>query len=154
MSLTCWLCAHSCWRTVAAKQRPSQRFSNDAAEDAGGQATLDEIRDKFGDDVARIVAECSDTLETPKPPWPERKRAYVAHLETASPEALRVSLADKLHNARAIVRDHQQVGDKVWERFNAPRDDVIAYYRALADVFRRRPTSQMANELARTVDEL
>jgi (p)ppGpp synthase/HD superfamily hydrolase len=125
-----------------------------AGEDAGGQQTVDEIRRRFGDAVARVVEDTSDTLEIPKPPWRERKESYLAHLETASPAALRVSLADKLHNARAIVRDYEQIGEEVWTRFSAPRDAVLWYYLALADVFRRRSTSPMVRELERVVAEL
>ena len=57
---------------------------HDAAEDQGGEETLAEIREKFGDDVATIVDECSDTFETPKPPWRERKENYIRHLSEAS----------------------------------------------------------------------
>ena len=53
---------------------------HDGPEDAGGHETLEEIRRRFGDRVADIVADCSDTFETPKPPWRERKEAYLAHL--------------------------------------------------------------------------
>lgn len=61
---------------------------------------------------------CSDTFETPKPPRRERKQAYLEHLESAPDEVLRVSLADKLHNIRAITLDYERVGDQLWERFN------------------------------------
>ena len=53
---------------------------HDAVEDQGGPATLEEIRANFGEDVARIVEQCSDTDEVPKPPWLERKRRYIDHL--------------------------------------------------------------------------
>ena len=67
---------------------------------------LDEIRTRFGDHVADIVAACSDTFETPKPPWQERKQTYIDHLDGQPEAVLRVSLADKLFNARAILRDY------------------------------------------------
>ena len=54
---------------------------HDAAEDRGGERMLDEIRTRFGDHVADIVAACSDTFETPKPPWQTRKQTYIDHLE-------------------------------------------------------------------------
>jgi (p)ppGpp synthase/HD superfamily hydrolase len=57
---------------------------HDAAEDQGGEATLAEIEARFGQQVAKIVAECSDTFETPKPPWRERKERYIAHFDEAS----------------------------------------------------------------------
>jgi (p)ppGpp synthase/HD superfamily hydrolase len=126
---------------------------HDAGEDAGGRERIDDIRERFGEEVARIVEECSDTLE-PKPPWRQRKEAYLAHLEHASPGALRVSLADKLHNARSLERDYRQVGEGLWSRFNAPREDVLWYYRALAAVFARRSAGPMVYELERTLAAL
>jgi (p)ppGpp synthase/HD superfamily hydrolase len=81
---------------------------HDAAEDQGGEETLAEIREKFGADVATIVDECSDTFETPKPPWRQRKERYIRHLPDASDDAILVSLADKLDNARAMLRDFAQ----------------------------------------------
>jgi (p)ppGpp synthase/HD superfamily hydrolase len=127
---------------------------HDAAEDQGGRETLERIRSEFGPDVAEIVESCSDSLGEPKPPWKERKRAYLEHLEEAGAPTLRVSLADKLHNARTIVVDYRDVGEALWERFNAERDDVLAYYRALAAIFSRRTPGALATELAVTVAEL
>lgn len=126
---------------------------HDAVEDQGGASTLRRIEQLFGREVADIVAACSDTDAVPKPPWRERKEAYVAHLATARPSAVRVSLADKLHNARAILFD-LHAGADVWRRFNADRDDVLWYYRALADAFRARDGGPMADELRRTVDAI
>jgi (p)ppGpp synthase/HD superfamily hydrolase len=128
---------------------------HDAAEDQGGRETLERIRSEFGDAVAEIVESCSDSLGEPKPPWKERKRAYLEHLsDDAEEPALRVSLADKLHNVRTIVVDYRAVGEPLWERFNAGRDEVLAYYRALAAIFSRRTPGALATELAVTVAEL
>src|SRR5262245_33541966 len=76
---------------------------HDAAEDQGGEVKLDQIEGEFGPDVRRMVAELSDTFEDPKPPWRERKQAYLDHLSECTPGALRISLEDKLYNARAII---------------------------------------------------
>lgn len=129
---------------------------HDGPEDAGDnpREVLGEIRQRFGERVAGIVEECSDTLERPKPDWAPRKKAYIAHLGQASPSALRVSLADKLHNARSIAHDLDVVGDEVWTRFNAPREDTLWYYRSLAEVFSRRSSSPMAAELNSIVADL
>ena len=91
---------------------------HDAVEDQGGAPRLQEIRERFGDEVAAIVQECSDTDRTPKPPWRERKEAYIEHLAGAAPSARLVSAADKLHNARAILADYRERGDALWSRFN------------------------------------
>lgn len=128
---------------------------HDAVEDQGGQRTLKRIQQQFGKDVADIVAACSDTDVSPKPPWRERKEAYIAHLrQPGLPKGtLRVSLADKLHNARAILFD-LRAGHDVFARFNAGRDDQHWYYDVLATAFTDLTESPMAAELRRVVDEL
>jgi GTP pyrophosphokinase len=128
---------------------------HDAVEDQGGPQTLGQIRQLFGKRVAGIVKACSDTDVTPKPPWRARKEAYIAHLHDPGlpPGTLRVSLADKLHNARAILFD-LRAGHDVFGRFNAPRTDQLWYYDALAAAFCQLVESPMAAELRRTVDEL
>jgi len=128
---------------------------HDAVEDQGGPPTLALIRERFGARVAAIVAACSDTDETPKPPWRARKEAYLAHLRAPDlPDGtLRVSLADKLHNARAILAD-ARAGHDVFARFNAPRQDQAWYYDALARAFAQRAPGPMADELRRVVDEV
>ena len=123
---------------------------HDALEDKA--ATYEEISDRFGDRVAGIVRECSDTEITPKPPWRERKQGYLAELAAHSDSAILVSSADKLHNLRTIVADYRQVGETLWERFN-PDSNQVWYYSALAGVFAIRG-SPLADELLATLDEL
>ena len=124
---------------------------HDAAEDAGGRERHDDIRTGFGDRVARIVEACTDAWTTPKPPWMERKRAYVEHARRLAADELRVSAADKVHNAYAILRDLRARGDVVWERFNAPASDVLWYYEALVRAFREAGGGPLVEELARIV---
>jgi len=127
---------------------------HDAPEDQGGEATLARIRAEYGERVGAIVEACSDTLETPKPPWRERKERYVAHLEEAPDDVLRVSLADKVHNARAILADYREVEEELWSRFGGTRAESLWYYRTLTDLFSRRRPGPLAYELRRTVDEI
>jgi (p)ppGpp synthase/HD superfamily hydrolase len=124
---------------------------HDAVEDQ--KATLQEIREHFGDAVSEIVAGCSDTDVLPKPPWRERKEAYVAHIPTASGSVQLVSAADKLHNARAILRDYRALGEPLWQRFRGGREGTLWYYRALVDAF-RTVGSPLVDELHRVVSEL
>ncbi len=127
---------------------------HDAVEDQGGLPRLADIRARFGDAVAHIVWGCTDAETTPKPPWRERKEAYVAHLAEASPSIRLVSSSDKLHNARAILADLRVLGPAIWDRFTGGRDGVLWYYRALADTFLRLSPGPLAEELARTVAEI
>ncbi len=127
---------------------------HDAAEDQGGQQRIDDIAFRFGSAVAAIVDGLSDTLVTPKPPWIDRKRAYLLRLETASPEVMRVSIADKLHNARRIVRDVELGGRAAWDRFNATPPEIVWYYRTCLELFERRSSSSLVGALAKAVVEL
>jgi (p)ppGpp synthase/HD superfamily hydrolase len=124
---------------------------HDAAEDHGGRTRLEEIRARFGDPVARIVEDCTDSWETPKRPWAERKRDYVAHAARLPPSSLRVSAADKVHNAYAILRDLRNVGEEVWTRFKAPPDDIMTYYEGLVRAFRTAGGGRLVEELDRIV---
>jgi (p)ppGpp synthase/HD superfamily hydrolase len=127
---------------------------HDAVEDQGGAPTLALIRQRFGEQVAEIVEGCSDTDVVPKPPWKERKQAYIDHLAHANPSVLRVSLADKLHNARAILFDLELVGDAVWDRFKADRTETIWYYESLVAAFAERDAGPMVPELQRVVSAI
>lgn len=130
---------------------------HDAAEDGGGEATLAEIRARFGDTVADIVLGCSDSLvEDPedKLPWRERKENYLAHLENASASVCLVSAADKLHNVRSIMRDYREHGEDIWERFQGRRDGTLWYYETVADTLVRRYRTQLSRDLQDDVDAL
>ncbi len=127
---------------------------HDAVEDQGGRGRLEEIRRRFGDHVAHIVDGCTDAEAIPKPPWRERKERYIAHLRSASPEVLRVSAADKVHNARAILADYRVLGEPLWERFNGGRDGTLWYYRTLASVLGQAGAGHLADELDRVVSEI
>jgi (p)ppGpp synthase/HD superfamily hydrolase len=124
---------------------------HDAAEDHGGRARLDDIRARFGDAVARIVEDCTDSWETPKQPWAERKLAYVEHARALASSSLRVSAAYKVHNTYATLRDLRNVGEAVWARFSASADDVIAYYGKLVRAYREAGGGRLVDELERIV---
>lgn len=127
---------------------------HDAIEDQGGAAARAEIRRRFGEDVVAIIDGCTDAETVPKPPWRQRKEAYVAHLGDASPSVRLVSAADKLHNARSILADYRQLGEALWDRFRGGRDGTLWYYRALVDAFRAVESTPLVEELERTVSEL
>lgn len=135
---------------------------HDVVEDGGGPEAADRIRREFGDDVAEMVLANSDSLtgDREKAPWPERKRIYIEGIESKSIGAVRVSIADKLHNARAILRDYRHVGDALWDRFTASGSETLTYYESLVTAFEARrpelgPGGEAAlDDLSRTVAEL
>ena len=129
---------------------------HDAGEDAGGAGRIADIRVRFGDKVARIVEGCTDTVDTPKPPWRERKEKYIAHLGSAGASTLLVSASDKLYNTRAILRDLRRDGDSAFDRFNGKKNGTLYYYRALVNAFRQHHDSnpELIDELDRVVTEI
>lgn len=120
---------------------------HDAAEDQGGAERLADIEGRFGPGVAAIVADCTDSWIEPKPEWRRRKEAYLAALPGKPRASLLVSLADKTHNARAIVADLGMCGDALWERFTGGREGSLWYYQALADQFGQLLPGPLAGEL-------
>lgn len=127
---------------------------HDAVEDQGGKETLSLIEKEFGVTVAGIVSGCSDSDTTPKPPWRERKIAYLAHLKDAPRSVRFVSAADKLHNARCILADYRQVGEALWQRFTGGREGTLWYYQSLVGIYQDLEPNPIVEELARVVNEL
>ena len=69
-----------------------------------------------------------------------------------------VSAADKLYNARAILRDLRQSGESAFDRFSAPKAKVLWYYRSLVQEYRAGGSTHLLkpllDDLDRTVTEL
>jgi (p)ppGpp synthase/HD superfamily hydrolase len=126
---------------------------HDTIEDCGGESIRQEIIKLFGDRVTALVDGCTDSQTFPKPPWQERKLIYIEHLKSAPPGVVRISLADKLHNARSIDRDFSQIGELVWEKFTGGKAGTLWYYRELVAVYRDRSHSLMVNELSILVEK-
>lgn len=124
---------------------------HDAAEDHGGETALRDIRRRFGNAVADIVADCTDAWEEPKPPWRARKEAYIATLPNKDQATLLVSLADKTHNAKSILADFRQIDDEIWQRFSGGKQGTIWYYQTLSAFYNEAVPGPLADELARTV---
>lgn len=133
---------------------------HDAVEDQGGAVMFERITDAFGPEIAEIVLECSAEDKTDDSGWRVRKQRYLAGLESCSPSALLVSLADKAYNARAILSDLRSIGPDVFDRFNADEpkaQSIIWYYRSLVGEYEQRRNElpdPLLDDLSRTIDQL
>lgn len=130
---------------------------HDAVEDHGGTSRLADIRQNFGPDVARMVEGLSDSLaEDPnaKEPWEKRKEAYIDRVRGEPADVRLISVADKLYNARSIVKDYRVIGPEVWRRFNRGRDLQIWYFETILEVFKSAGKSRIVDEFERVVVEL
>lgn len=129
---------------------------HDVPEDCGGEARLTEILEMFGPRVEAMVRGCSDSLvveKEDKAPWRERKQAHIDHVATAHMDTLIVTAADKTHNGRAIATDLQTIGNQVWERFNASREDIIWYYSTFyVELEKRGVTPALLNPLRTAIE--
>jgi (p)ppGpp synthase/HD superfamily hydrolase len=127
---------------------------HDTGEDAGGRGRIEDIRHRFGSPVAKIVEGCTDSDVVPKPAWRKRKVDYILHLPEASRSVRLVSASDKLHNARAILRDYRGHGEALWSRFNGGKDGTLWYYRSLVRAFTQAGANELIKELDRVVSEI
>lgn len=131
---------------------------HDALEDHPDRITAAELEARFGARVAALVQGCTDTpgdyAGGDKGEWRGRKERYVAHVAAGS-VSNHVSLADKVHNARCIVRDLRDSGNALWERFAGERDGTLWYYRSLADAYRYAGAEgYLIEQLEAAVDEM
>ncbi len=126
---------------------------HDAVEDYGPDV-LGRIVDQFGVAVARIVAGCTDPDMDAEASWREQKTQHLRDLEIAGPQVRRVALAEKLDNARALLRDYRRVGDRLWARMDVDPEDLLWYVAALADLFVTERPGDMASEFQDTVERL
>lgn len=129
---------------------------NDAGE-KGVAKVREEIQKLFGDKVLEIVNGLTDTDVYPIPSLPGQKEAYLAHLRSSSSSVRFILAADKLQNARCILKDYRELGEDIWSRFKGGREGTLWYYSALIAEFRKgmeSPIAPIAEELDRVVTEI
>lgn len=101
---------------------------HDTIEDT--DATFTDLVELFGTDVAGLVnAHSEDKSKT----WKERKTAAIEHLQQASPRLKMLVMADKVANLRSMAADYREIGEDLWQRFNAPKVQQAWYYSGIQD---------------------
>ncbi|QGJ68908.1 Guanosine polyphosphate pyrophosphohydrolase/synthetase [Planctomycetales bacterium 10988] len=142
------------WEAGGTETEAIAALLHDAAEDQGGEEILHQIEAKFGKKVSEIVAGCSDTFETPKPPWRERKETFLNSLRGASPSIHLVVGADKLHNLRELVAAYREEGERLWKHFRGGRA-TLWYYCQLGTYLQETTLSpRILNPLLANIREL
>ncbi|MGB3402260.1 MAG: HD domain-containing protein [Microcoleaceae cyanobacterium] len=125
---------------------------HDSVEDQGGLEILEKIKRDFGENVAKIVAGCTESETFPKPPWKERKSRYLQQIRTGLKAVQRVSLADKLHNARCLLLQLQQEGKAVWQQFRGGKSSTLKFYKSLLSSYRIE--GNMKQEFEKVIHQL
>jgi len=130
---------------------------HDAVEDHGGRPMLRVIDQIFGARVAKMVDGCTDSYaEDPKKKedWETRKFRYLKRVRHEDAETRFVSAADKLYNARAVLRDLRYHGEVAFTRFSAPKAKIIWYYRSLVNEFRAGGVTHLLKPLLDDLDRV
>jgi (p)ppGpp synthase/HD superfamily hydrolase len=122
---------------------------HDTLEDT--DTTPEEIRSLFGKNVLSIVR--SETEDKTKE-WIDRKLETIKHLRSASIEAKLVCCADKLSNMRSIYADLKTIGEKVWERFNANKENIQRYYENILAAISEISDSDMYYDLSELIEDV
>jgi (p)ppGpp synthase/HD superfamily hydrolase len=117
-------------------------------------ARVEELQERFGDRVARLVRDLSDSEAHPKPPWRPRKEAYLRRLREKPAELKLISAADKLHNAQCILRDHRNHGDAAFSRFTGGKVGTLWYYRGVVEALDHDWAHPLLEDLRATVLQL
>lgn len=130
----------------------------DAPDPKERAAREEQITDRFGQAVLRIVLDCSDTTAAEagesKGPWRERKERYMTQLRGAERSSLLVAACDKRHNLGDLVWDLRHEGTETLSRFNAGGPEQIWYYESLAEICRHSIPPRLARELEDLVSNL
>ncbi|MDV3425999.1 MAG: HD domain-containing protein [Bacillota bacterium] len=134
---------------------------HDTLEDT--TVTYQDIMDSFGERTAELVLSVTEPYKSGRAKlsedeevksWKARKTHTIEYLKTAGRDTKLLLCADKLSNIRSIVSDYNEIGDKVWDRFNAPRESQLWYYQALAESLKDLQGIKMYDELMEKIKYL
>ena len=110
----------------------------------------------FSHVICHIVQEVS-VLETAhrrsvlKLSWRSRKLKYLAQLKTASPEALIICAADKIHFLQSIMTSYSQQGDELWAKFNALPEERLWFCQEILQILQNRLNHRIVHKFANTL---
>lgn len=103
---------------------------HDVVEDAG--VTYSEIEKLFGKTVSDIVRDVSE--QDKNLDWKTRKELYFEHIKDCGIESHYVCFADKLSNLRSIFLDYVKLGENVWSKFNAGKEQQKWFYTTVYEI--------------------
>lgn len=144
------------WEDGGTEEQAIAALLHDAIEDAGQSHAS--IAERFGEAVADIVRDCTDTSGTAtggeKEPWLLRKTRYIASLEAKPEASLLVTAADKAHNAGDMVLDARR-DPAMWSKFNAGLEGSTWYLLRMHQQLKNRlPQSRSVQRLGEAVVEI
>ncbi len=126
---------------------------HDVLEDVAGY-TADQMRTDFGPRVTSLVQQLTEpekrpnmTTEEERATWEERKRNFLEHLQQATPDALMVVAADKMHNMISMAEAYRRMGEQVWKKFNAPIERRQWFHGEVVRIIQEKIDGPLADSL-------
>jgi (p)ppGpp synthase/HD superfamily hydrolase len=131
---------------------------HDAIEDT--PATYEEIKRKFGRRVSDLVMSVTENDKSLA--WQVRKQEKIDYLRNCNEiDVFMITAADKFDNLRSICNDIKKIGNKIWDRFNAPHDKKLWYYDEMLKIlelkseeFKNENLTKLTSEVARILNEI
>ena len=130
---------------------------HDLLEDT--EVTKSDLKDEFGEEIFNLVLAASEKLKgRDERSWDKRKKQTIYYLkEEAAFINKAVACADKLSNARSILRDLEDQSDEsddFWQRFSAPKKKQQWYYESLVESLKELEGLKMYAEFKEVVAEI
>ena len=124
---------------------------HDTVEDT--DVRIEEIRALFGQEVAEIVAGCTE-LPKSNNHWEERKTHMIESLRDASIEIKLVAAADKYHNLSHTLASIKSTGPKIWDQFGQGKEKQAWYYRSVFDSIMNNVSAPDDYQIFRQLEEV
>lgn len=134
------------------EQQAMAALLHDGPEDQGGDSTLQRIRGLLGDDVANLVADCSEPPKDRHDSWRARKEAHLQLMQSVPGRSALIIACDKLHNARSLKAALETEGEVVFERFNGSARGTRWWYDRVAQALHAKVPERLALELRAVAD--
>lgn len=103
-------------------------YLHDTVEDT--DATLEEIQELFGKDVAEVVA---GNTENKEHTWEQRKQHTIDWIAEAPMEVRALIVADKLDNLRSMKKAYEKDGEKLFVQFKRGKEKQLWYFKSVSE---------------------
>ena len=127
---------------------------HDLLEDT--EVTKTDLKKEFGEEINELVLAASEKLKGREERcWDTRKRQTINYLKNEANFINKaIACADKLSNARSILRDFEDEPENFWQRFSAPKKKQQWYYESLVSSLKELEGLKMYAELKEVVAEI
>ncbi len=141
------------WRDKFPGDVVAAGFCHDLLEDT--KCTEDEIKEKCGDEVLRIVkAVSNDESLSDKKDWEKKKEKYIMSVKNGGEKAIAVSIVDKISNLYSFFDQYEKEGPALWKKFNRGKDKKVWFEKEVMSMARSNWKHPLLDELEKLISKL